>query len=162
MSGQSRTQKETQNKRMVTRRTVERWIVENDKQLDMTIWLKFETAVGDRKHVSALKCGVCIQVKERLVSLHNYNPAFINGFMNTRTSVFKEHAETEMHKRAMALYRKQHSTNVCDDAPIAKCLLQPSMDEVTRVKLKRKFEIAYLIAKENMAFKKMKPFFSLC
>ena len=31
------------------------------------------------------------------------------------------------------------------------------MDEVTRVKLKQKFDIAYLIAKENMAFKKMKP-----
>ena len=67
MSGQSRTQKETQNKRMVTR-TVERWIVENDKQLDTTIWLKFETAVGDPEHVSALKRGFCIQFKERLVS----------------------------------------------------------------------------------------------
>ena len=154
MSGQSRMQKQTQNKRMATRRTVERWIIDNDKQLDTMIWLKFETAVGDREHVSALKCGVCIQFKERLVSLRSYNP---NGSMNTRTSAFKEHAETEMHKRAMALYRKQHSTNVCDYAPIAKCLLQPSMDEVTRVKLKRKFEIAYLIAKENMAFKKMKP-----
>ena len=31
------------------------------------------------------------------------------------------------------------------------------MDEVTRVKVKWKFEIAYLIAKENTAFKKMKP-----
>ena len=90
--------------------------------------------MGDREHVSALKCGICMQFKERLVSLCNYNPAFINGSMNTRTSAFKEHTETEMHKRAMALYRKQHSTNVCDYAPIAKCLLQPSMDEVTRVK----------------------------
>ena len=90
---------------MVTQRTVERWIVENDKQLDTMIWLKFETVEGDREHVSALKCGVCIQFKERLVSLHNYNPAFINGSMNTQTSAFKEHAETEMHKRAMALHR---------------------------------------------------------
>ena len=64
MSGQSRMQKETQNKRMETRRTVERWIVENDKQLDTTIWLKFEMAVGDREHVSALKFGICIQFKE--------------------------------------------------------------------------------------------------
>ena len=29
--------------------------------------------------------------------------------------------------------------------------------EVTRVKLKRKFEITYLIVKENVVFKKMKP-----
>ena len=77
--------------------------------------------------------------------------------MSTQMSAFKEHAEVEMHKWTMVFYKKQHSSSICDYAPIAKCLLQPSMDEVTRVKLKRKFEIAYLIAKENMAFKKMKP-----
>ena len=52
--------------------------------------------------------------------------------MNTQTSAFKEHAETEMHKRAMVLYKKQHSTNVCDYAPIARSLLQPLMDEATK------------------------------
>lgn len=57
----------------------------------------------------------------------------------------------------MELYRKQHSTNIYDYAPIARCLLQPSIDEVTRVKLKQKFKIAYLIAKESVVFKKMKP-----
>jgi len=59
----------------------------------------------------------------------------------------------------MILFKKQDSTNVCDYAPIAKALLLPLMDESTRARLKRKFEIAYLIAKEKMPFKKMK---SLC
>ena len=57
----------------------------------------------------------------------------------------------------MELYRKQHSTSICDYAPMARCLLQASIDEFTRVKLKQKFKIAYLIANENVVFKKMKP-----
>ena len=91
------------------------------------------------------------------MSLRNYNPAFINGSKNTRTSSFKEHAETEMHKVSIALYKKQHSENICDYAPIARAILQPSMDEATRQRLKRKFEIAYMVVKENLAFKKIKP-----
>ena len=106
---------------------------------------------------SALKCAICIQFNEWLVSLRNYNPAYINGSKNTRTSAFKDHTDKEIHKHAMSLYQKQHSTNMCDYAPITKALLQPSMDKATKHKLKRKSELAYMIAKENLSFKKMKP-----
>ena len=76
-------------------------------------WIqRYETVPGDRKHVSALKCGVCIQFNDRLILLRNYNSAFVNGSKNTRTSAFKEHPDTDMHTCAMLLYKKQHSTNV--------------------------------------------------
>ena len=91
---------------MLTRRTVDKWILDNDKDLNTTTWLKYEVIEGDHEHVLALKCAVCIQFKERLVLCQNNNPVFINGSKNIRTSVFKDHAETEMHKRAMSLYRK--------------------------------------------------------
>jgi len=146
---------------VLTRRTVEKWIKEKDKELDTSIWLKFDVVPSDCEHVSTLKCGVCMQFNERLTSLRNYNPAFINGSKNTKTSAFKEHADTEMHKRAMILYKKQHSTNVCEYVPIAKAILQPSMDKATRQKLKRKFEISYMMVKENIAFKKMKPLWDM-
>ena len=48
--------------------------------------------------------------------MQNYNPAYIDGTANTCASSFKEHATTEMHKYAMILYKKQHSSNVCDFA----------------------------------------------
>ena len=38
---------------------VEMWIVENDKELNTSIWLKFETAADDRDRVATLKCAVC-------------------------------------------------------------------------------------------------------
>ena len=65
MSGQSK----SLQKRVVTRRTAEKWITESEKELDTTIWLKYDTVVGDRDHVFALKCGVCIQFNKRFVSL---------------------------------------------------------------------------------------------
>ena len=103
--------------------------------------------------MSTLKYAVCQQFKECLTSMRNYNPTFIKGTANTRTSAFKEHACTEMHKRAMTLYKKQQPSNICEYAPMAKALLTLSMDELTRARLKQKFDIAYLIAK---IFKKMK------
>ena len=86
--------------------------------------------------------------------MRNYNPTFVEGTANTQTLAFKEHACTDMHKCAMALHKKQHSSNVCEYAPIAKALLMPLMDELTRARLKWKFDISYLIAKEKMSFKK--------
>ena len=57
MSGQS----DSSKKRVLTRRTVEKWIKENDKELDTSIWLKFDMVPGNCEHVSTLKCGICIQ-----------------------------------------------------------------------------------------------------
>ncbi len=85
-------------------KTAQKWVAENDKALGTSVWLRFEK--GDRDHVAVLKCAVCAQFEERLVSMCNYRPVFIHGTTNVRTSTFKEHAATEMHARAMALFRK--------------------------------------------------------
>ena len=130
-------------------------MAENDKALNTSIWLKFEKA--DRDHVLSLKCAVCSRFNDKLVSMRTYRPAFVEGTTNVRTSSFKEHAATDMHARAMVLFKKQQSSTVCEYAPIAKALLQPAMDDHTRASLKRKFDVAYMIAKEKLAFTKMKP-----
>ena len=76
--------------------------MENDRVLNTSVWLKFDMA--DRDHVSSLRCEVCSQFKDKLVSMR---PAFINGTMNFRTTTFKEHAATDMHAHAMVLFKKQ-------------------------------------------------------
>ena len=50
------------------------------------------------------------------------------------------------------------SSNVVDYAPIAKCFAEASMDQSTLAKTK-KFDISYMIAKEKLAFTKMKSIF---
>ena len=59
-------------------KTVEKWIVENDRTLNTAAWLKFETDCRD--HVLSLKCTVCSQFKERLMSMRNYRPACIHYY----------------------------------------------------------------------------------
>ena len=158
MSGQKRTHEAglsgpPEKKRRVTVKTAEKWIRENDKEHNTVTWLEFEK--HDRDYIATLKCSVCIRFEEKLRSLRNFNPAYIVGSKNLKASAFKEHAATDMHKRAFLLYRKSHSSSVTEYAPIAKAL--STLDSDAESKLIMKFEIAYLICKEGMAFLKMGP-----
>ena len=108
----------------------------------------FTIHVGD--HVLSLRCAVCSQFNDRLTLMRNYWPAFVDGTTNVKTSTFKDHASTDMHARAMALYRKQHVTDITEYSPIVSAIFRSAMDNTTREQTKRKFDIAYTIAKENM------------
>ena len=145
----------TPAKRGVNKRTADKWLAEYDKTLNTSIWLKYELA--DRDHVVALKCSVCTQFREKLESMRNYRTAFIEGTTNVRTSTFKEHATTDMHTRAMSLFKKQQSSSVLEYAPIARALTNLPMDERSMQQTQRKFEVAYTIAKEKLVFTKMQP-----
>ena len=65
-----------------------------------------------------------------------------------RTSTFKDHADSDMQKYAMILFKKAQSSGPCEYALIARVLAQSSMDAASTTKIKRKFETAYVIAKE--------------
>ena len=130
--------------------TVEKWKLENDKELNTSIWL-----MADRIHVGSLSCSVCTQFKEKLRGMCNYNPAYIDGSKNLHALSFKDHAASDMHARAMLLLKKAQSTDARDYAPIAKAL--HTMDSSMEQQMKTKFDIAFTIARENMAYAKMKP-----
>ena len=94
------------------KKTAEKWVLENNRELNMSVWLKFDV---DHDHVVALKCAVC------------------TGF------------------------KKERSRSVFEYAPIARSLANVSIDEGTREVLRRKFEVAYFIARKKLAFAKMQP-----
>lgn len=88
--------------------------------------------------------------------MRNYRPAFIEGTTNIRTT-FKEHAVRDMHAHAMVLFKKEHARDFTEYSPIGAALLHlKSMDKTTQERMKHKFDIAYMIAKENLSFTKMK------
>ena len=138
-------------KRKVTISTVEKWKKESDKAINTTVWLAYEKR--DRDHVASLKCSARIQFADKIHSCRNFNQAFIEGSQNLRASSFKDHAATDMHKRAMILFHKSRSSDVAEYALITRAL--STLDPDTASKLKRKFEVAYLICKEGLAFTKM-------
>ena len=80
--------------------------------------------------------------------MQNYRPTFIECTSTVRTSTFKDHADTDMHKYTMVLFKKAQSSGPCEYPPIARALAQSSMDAASIKKIKRKFETAYVIAKE--------------
>ena len=59
-----------------------------------------------------------------------------------------------MHERAMVLLRKEQSQNIYDYSPLARSFFY--MDSEAEAKIKRKFDLAYVMAKENIAFTKIK------
>ena len=60
-----------------------------------------------------------------------------------------------MYQRAMSLYAKENSVSVMEYTPIARAMAHASLSEATKLKIKKKIKIAYMIAKENLAFTKM-------
>ena len=58
-----------------------------------------------------------------------------------------------MHQRAMLLFRKSQYSNATEYTPIAKAL--SSLDASSEQRLKKKFEIAHLLCKQSLAFRKM-------
>ena len=144
-------------KRGVTARTVDKWIAENDRALNTTTWLQYDRV--DREYIATLTCSVCIRFQDKLRGTRNYSPAYVEGSKNLRASSFKDHARSDMHQRAMLLFKKSQSSDVTDYAPIAKAL--STLDAGSELKLTKKFEIAYLLCKENLAFMKMAPLCAL-
>ena len=118
-------------------------------------WLKYDKAKGNSEYVAALKCSVCSHFDDKLHSCRNYNASYIVGSTNLRTSAFKDHASSDMHQRAILLFRKSQGAAVSEYAPIARMLT--TLDTDAESMLKRKFEIAYFICKQKLSFTKMGP-----
>ena len=82
--------------------------------------------------------------------MRNYRPAFVEGTANVRASTFKDHAATDMHRRAMALEAKESARSVMEYAPIARTMAQANLSEAAKLSLKKKFDIAYISAACSM------------
>ena len=149
----SQAEKTVTNNRGVTVRTVEKWKRDFEKCLQTSLWLDYVKM--DREYVAMLKCKVCIRFSDKIQSCRNYNAAFINGSKNLRSSAVKDHGKTDMHQTAMRLYNKYQAENVTEYSPLARALY--TLDASTKRTLEKKFNLAYFICKENMAFTKMAP-----
>ena len=56
-------------RRSVPARTVEKWKLENDRELNTATWLSYE--MSDHDHVASLSCSVCTQFKAKLEGMRN-------------------------------------------------------------------------------------------
>ena len=130
-------------KRAVCWKTVEKWIKENDRSLNTTVWLKFDSDSHD--HVDTLSCKVCSQFKDKLIGMRNYHPAFVEGTSNVRSSSFKDHDDKHAYTFCMGtggIGRSTFRTNLAlywqSDSTSEKVIFSPEHTTASLTSLLRK------------------------
>lgn len=152
-SGASKTK---QSKRQVSKETYQKWQRTYEKEYQSIAWLRAEMDDQDKSLVSTLWCVVCRRYETRICGLKSFSKAWIDGSSNHKTSNITDHANSEPHKKAMMHYRKDQAKSrnepVANYSPIARSLLSSSMDPAVRERVKKKFDIGFVLAKEHIPF----------
>ena len=144
-------------KRTIQFDTFKKWQRDFDKELKSLTWLDciIQTHVG-KKTVVALRCSVCCRFKEGIENSSNFSDKWIVGADSLSTSNIRDHAKTIQHCMAMSLLEKEHAITRGDSlstyAPIARAIEKIPITESAR--LRRKFDIAYLVATEKLSYLK--------
>ena len=110
-----------------------------------------------QRYVKSLWCETCRQFQDdRIHGTKNFSAAWITGSTNQKLSNVLNHACSNQHKLSMSLLRVEQAkgTNrpVTTYPSIAQSLL--SMDRLLRERMGKKFDICYMLAKENLPFRK--------
>ena len=115
-------------------------------------WLRTEMEALDKSLVSTLWCVVCRKYETRICGLKNFSRAWIDGSVNHKTSNVTDHANSEQHKSAMTCFRKDQAKcrnePITSYSPIARSLLSSAIDPAVRERVKKKFDISFVLAKE--------------
>ncbi len=103
--------------------TFDKWKRNMDKDYSTLTWLCCEV---DKKNRS-LVCKVCREYEDRIVSLTNFSPVWINGSYNHRTNSIVDHAESDQHKASMDhmhnAVAKARSKPLVSHSPLARSLM---------------------------------------
>jgi len=159
LSSGSSTASAKKNKRQISVSTFEKWQQKYDSEHQSLSWLKCEVDKTDKNLVALLYCSACREYQSKICSMKNYSNVWINGSDNQRTSNMVDHATSEQHKKAMAELRTAQArasrTPVVQYAPIARALSM--LSDVDRARMRKKFDVCYVMAKEGIAFEKFVP-----
>ena len=143
-------------RRSVSYSTFNKWRGELDKECQTLSWLDCEfIGKGAKRVVEKLKCNVCIRYKSRIESRRNYSDKWLMGADSVRTSNIRDHARSDQHIHAMSIHYKMADGNSIsrEAEPTIVSMLQ-EIPQDTRSKLRKKFEIAYFVATQKLAYSK--------
>ena len=101
-------------------------------------------------------CEVCTKYRSHLESMKNFSKTWVTGSTNLKVSNVIEHATSEVHKAAMTRMHsesaKARGESVVLQTPIGRSLC--TLDDATRLQVARRFDVAYVMAKESVPFAK--------
>ena len=146
-------------KRRVSLATFDKWKRQFDDQHQTLRWLRCDKDTTDHT-VIALWCEVCRKYSGQIRSMRNFSTAWVNGSTNHRNSNIVDHAKSEQHIAAMAHLQADESGELADEKVVlvvenaAFLASFPVMSGGEMEKMKRKFQICYMMAKEGIPFTK--------
>ena len=148
-----------QPKRQVSKDTFLKWQRNYEKEHQSMTWLRASMDQQDKSVVSTLWCVVCREYENRICGYRNFSRTWIDGSSNHKTSNIVDHAKSDPHKAAMGYFRrgqaKSRNEPITSYSPIASSLFSSgSMDPAVRERVKRKFDISFILAKEHIPFLK--------
>ncbi len=99
---------------------------------------------------------VCRKYEAKIRGQKNFSKSWTDGTLNHRASNVLDHANSGQHKAAKSRYKldqsKVQNQPLASYAPIMSSSM--NMDAATKERLKKKFDICYMMAKEGMSFSK--------
>ena len=148
---------EPAKRRKVKHETYQKWVRQYDRECQTVTWLDCVKEIeGGVRFVTKLKCRVCTKFKDRIIGRKNFSDKWVSGADSVRTTNVLDHAKSDQHVHAMNLLRREQAlaqgASVATYAPIARSL--NSLPEDERRKLRTKFDIAYFVATEQLAYRK--------
>lgn len=142
-------------KRQITKATFEKWQKQHELEHQTLSWLRCE--LDDKGgHVVSLHCAICRKYEAQVRSHKNFRKDWIEGSTNQRTSNLIDHATSDVHKAAMAKMRMANSRASGESAATSTTIgrFLSSMDDETRSRMAKKFDVCYTMAKESIPFTK--------
>ena len=137
--------------------TFTKWQRDYDREWQTLTWLECQSEMEHgKKLVKKLSCRICTKYQDHIKGRKNFSEKWITGAESLRTSNIRDHAQCEQHKHAMTLLKREQARSkglgAASYAPIAKAL--PKLPDDERTRLRHKFDIAYFVASEKIAFRK--------
>ena len=146
-----------EKRRKVKHETYNKWLVQYDREYQTKTWLDCETEMdAGSKVVNKLKCRICTKHSDRITGRRNFSDKWIVGADCVKTTNIRDHSKSDQHIHAMNLERRDQAQaqglGAAVYAPIVQSL--QTLPDEERDKLKKKFDIAYFVATEHLAFTK--------
>ena len=153
--------------------TAEKWKSTTLAKYNADEWLIINENNANKGFVKTLKCATCMKFRERIISMKGFTPQWSeHGSTRLLHAAALEHASSEAHKKSFDLHMRQKGLAVLDRRDALQDILTgskqtdiltgiSSMQKVDVELTKKKFEVAYFIAKEELPLIKYKAILSL-
>ena len=147
-------------KHQVSVSSFEKWQHEFEHEYQTILWLRCDKYDANRSLAAMLYCEVCRRFEDRTQSTRNFSVAWLTGTTNHTTSNVLDHAKSEQHVTSMARLQEERAkaqgTPTSSYALIVRSITL--LDNHKKERMKQKFEICYVLAKESLAFLKYPVF----